>query len=379
MRALGVAALVGVIAAGACHAPTTMDPPGSGGEGGAVTITSSTSTSTETSTSTVAYCNQGAPEACNPYGVDLDVPPLAGDAYWSVIVDALKVPFFRPGTLVLDKGADCPLCLPAVQHGRLLVLAVRANGEPGQPTMPPADLSMVRHQMGELLDAHKAAVAALAIEEGADTEATWGGTVDEYLALVATGCEAAHERKVMCVDGGISSTTMIFLLADYHASSGSVGSAIQIVTAAGDNPEVKAAFSTFPPATAEDLAAGLAIAKERIDRAKLLLPGVREAGVDAVSFHWHERDQDSLDNAMALARSLSGCNSLATTDLGQRTQDGLEAFRKGQDAAELGMRLVIWSSRAETHAEALLCDGAGTLTENGATLRDLSANAVCGD
>lgn len=382
MRIFGfLAALGAIVIAGACQSPPEGNPGGSGGAAGAATTTTTTDTaSTTTSTSTkpaAAYCNKGYPEACNPFGVDLEVPPLAGAAYWSVIRDTLKVPVYRPGTLYLDTGAACPRCNEAIEQGRVLVLVVRANGGPGTPTVMPEDLAMYKHQIGELLSAHTAAVAAVVIEESPDA-ATWGGTLDQYLELVAAGCEAAHEKGVPCADGGLSSTTMIFLLADHHAAAGSPASAIHIITAAGDNPEVRAAFAVWPPVTAQDLAAGLATQKARLDAARKLLPGVREAGVDLVNFHWYERDQDSLDNSMALARNLSGCNTLMTSDIGQRTQDGIEAFRKAQDAAELGMRLVVWSSRAES-GSALLCDGTGALTEIGQVLAGLASTAICGD
>jgi hypothetical protein len=310
--------------------------------------------------------------------VDLEVPPLSGEAYWGAITDSLKVPFYQPAAVVLDAGAKCDRCEDAVQHGLKLVLPVRANGGAGTATVPPKDLSMYGALLGELLDAHAAAVAAVVIEGSAETEAAWGGTVDEYLALLAAGCATAHAKGVRCTDGGLASTTMIFLLADYQAASGSTAGALNVVQLAGDNPEVKAAFSTWPPATEDDLKAGLATQKARLDAAKKLLAGVRAAGVDYASFRWWERDQDTLDLALAFMRNQTGCNAVAITDMGQRTEDAIEAQHKADDAKELGASLVIWSSRAESGG-ALLVDEAGALTENGTALAALSSMASCND
>lgn len=374
----GVAATVAVAAVGCDYRPLVDTAVGGGGAGGG----SSTQTTTGTSTSTggggggpVAACNAGMPQVCNPFGVDLDVPGLSGEAYWTAIKDTLQVPFYKPAPLVLDTGGACAACDAAVQHGLRLVLEVHANGGAGVATTPPKELGTVQMLLKEVLTAHEAAVAAVVVEAGADTPATWTGTVDQYLALLSASCAAAHQKGVACADGGLASTTMIFLLADYQLTSGSPAGAIQVLVAAADNPEVKAAFPTWPPATKDDVAAGLSTQQARLDRARALLAGVRGAGVDYVNFHWSERDQDTLDQAIAFLRNQTGCNAVAVTDLGQRTQDGYEASHKAGDARELGGALVIWSSRGEGG----LADAAGNLTANGTALRDLSLKSVCGD
>lgn len=378
MRALGCSLVLGAALASACH---SSPPPASNEGGGGTSVTTSSTggagSTTTSSTSAFAACNLGTLGGCNPFGVDLTAPDLSGEAYWDFIKQTLKVPHYRPGTITLDGSGACDRCTEAVEHALRLVLVVRA-GAPGSPSGPPADESMYRHRLGALLDAHAAAVAAVVIEEEPDVPARWSGTTAQYLALLAAGCEVARERGVPCGNGGVSSTSMIFLLADHYAASGHAAAAAQMLALAEDNPEVKAAFTPWPPQTAEDIAAGLASVKARVDAAKALFAGVSAAGVDLVNMHWRERDQDSLDTAMALSRSLSGCYALMTTNLGQRTQDAVETLRKAGDADELGMRIVIWSSREES-GEALLTDGQGGLSPNGTALQDLSLKASCLD
>lgn len=379
MRAEGLALLT---LAAACSAPPPAGAGGSGGGSGGAQASSSSASSSSSSSGAggsggaIAPCNAGGAPVCNPFGLDLDLPGMDGATYWGVVDTAIAAPFYKPPPVVLATGGACDRCVEATMHGRRLVLEVRADGGPGQPTTPPEDLSIYQGLLGELLDAHEAAVAAVVIEGGAESAADWEGSVDAYLALLAAGCATAHARGVDCTNAGISSTSMVLLLADYFAAAGTPAAAINAITLAGDNPEIPPLFPSFPPAGAADLEAGLDAARPRIDRARALISGARGAGVDYVNFHWWERDQDSLDQAIALARNASDCNHVATTDLGQRTQDTFELLHKAGDAKELGMSLVIWSSRAEDGG-APMCDAGGALTENGEAYAGLVSIATC--
>ncbi|APR78488.1 Hypothetical protein A7982_03835 [Minicystis rosea] len=388
VRSISALALAGAVAMAACTV-TTM-PPGTGGTGGTGTTGGGgagtggeASTGGATSTSSggggpfVGACNAGGPLTCNPYGVDLEAPALTGEAYWSFLKNTLVVPYYKPAPIYLGADAACPRCTEAIQHGLRLVLRVHAGDGPGKPASLPQDMSMYRARLGELLDSYAAAVGAVVIEDGAETPETWAGSIEDYQALLHEACDVAHEKAVNCTDGGITSTTMMLLIADYEIGNANAGSAIKMLTLAGDNPELVAAFPTWPPATEEDVKAALAGQKARLDAAKTLLAGARAVGLDYPSFRWYERDQDTLDHAMALTRLLSGCNAIATTDLGQRTQDMFEAMHKADDAKELGMSLVIWTSHAGVDAP--LVDDEGNVTPNGKALQTLSTTTFCGD
>jgi hypothetical protein len=382
-RTTWIAALAALTAAGACELSPRAVPgdTGGGGAGGSGASTSSSSTTTSSSTGTggtppVPPCDAPVTELCNPFGVDLEAAALSGDAYWAFITKTLEVPFYRPPPIVLDTGAACDRCAGAAAQGLRLVLAVRASGTPGTPASPPADLAAFRQQLGALLDTYAGKVEAVVVEDGADTPAVWAGSADGYLAEVAAACEVAHAKGVKCTDGGLATTTMVLLLAEYDLSMGNGQSAVSVVTEAGDNPEVQAAFATWPPATAADVSAALAGQKARFDAAHALLAGVRAAGVDYASFHWHERGQDALDLAIAFTRTRTGCNSVATPDLGQRTQDAFELMHKAGDAAELGLRLVVWTARDDGGA---VVDASGALTTNGAALAGLTTTVTCDD
>jgi len=373
------AALAALAAGGACGLSPRAVPGSAGGGGGTGGAGASASSTASGGTGAggapaAAPCNAPVAKLCNPFGLSLEAAALSGDAYWSFVTQTLEVPFYEPPPVVLDTGAACDRCAGAAAQGLRLVLAVRASGTPGTPASPPADLAAYREQLGALLDAHAGEVEAIVIEDGADTPAAWAGSVGGYLAELAAACEVAHARGVACTGGGLSSTTMVLLLAEYEASMGNVNGAVAVVTEAGDNPEVQAAFAAWPPATAGDVASALAAQKARLDAAHALLAGVRAAGVDHASFRWRERGQDALDLAIALTRIRAGCNSVAITDMGQRTQDPYELMHKAGDAAELGMRLVVWTARDDGGS---LVDATGALTTNGAALAGVTTAVGC--
>jgi hypothetical protein len=315
------------------------------------------------------------PAVCNPFGIDLAPGGLADDAYWTLIAETLAVPYYRPGTVFLDTGGVCDRCTAAIQHDRKLVLVVRAGGTATTPTAPPADLGTYRSRLGAVLDESDAAVAAVVIED--EVDARYSGTAEEYLAELAAGCEVAHQRGVRCADGGMSSASLVLLLASYYEGLGNPGAALHLVSVAGGNPDVVSAFATWPPTTEQALTDGLATRKAAIDRLRVILAGEREAGVDYANFHWYERDTDTLDVAIAFMRNVTRCNAVMTSAIGQRGQDPLEALHKLDDAKELGLGLVIWDSGNAADAASVV-DALGSLTPSGETLQTLSMESVCG-
>jgi hypothetical protein len=326
----------------------------------------------------VARCNGPVQPVCNPFGIDLEEPPLAGVPYWSVVTQDLHAPFYRPSPIFLDQGGACPNCEGAVLRGLPLVLGVRANGGPTTPTSPPADPAKYQADLGSVLDAYPGAIAAVVIEDEVDTPARWSGTVDQYLAELAAGCAAAHQRGVRCTDSGVSSTNMLFLMADYYESEGSPTLALGVLAAAGDNPEVVAAFPAWPPAGDAEVMAALAARKPALDGAKALIAGARGAGVDLADFHFFESDLDTFDLAVAYMRNRSGCNTVMTGAFGLRAEDELAASRVLSDAHEFGLGLAVWASRAGG-GEALVVDASGAMMANGTAFQMVSSGAMCGD
>lgn len=349
MRRAALAAALAAVLAGCWPAP---DPPaGTGGE------------------SAFAPCDRGAPEVCDPFGIRMDPPA------WDLVTGTLRVPLFRPPTITLDDGA-CSACAEAAAHGLRLVLVVRAGGAPGTPGWAPADLPAYEARLAALLDTWRDTIALLVVEEGSDDPALWADSTDAYLALLTSACTVARSRAIPCTDAGLSSTGATLLIAAYLASAGHAETAAAgLVASSFDNPEVRAHFPAWPPSAA-DVAAGIAAARPRLDAAARLLAGVRAAGVDLANLRFREHDIDAFDLAVALVRGRTGCVALATTEIAQRTQDRYAVLHLATDAAELGLRVVVWSAVA---GDAPLLDASGALTEDGAALAEITTTEGCED
>jgi hypothetical protein len=138
---------------------------------------------------------------------------------------------------------------------------------------------------------------------------------------------------------------------------------------------VRAYFPAWPPSAA-DVALGIASARPRLDAAARLLAGVRGAGVDLANLRFREHDLDAFDLTVALVRGRTGCVSVGTTEIGQRTQAPYAVMHLATDAAELGLRVAVWSA---VGGDAPLLDASGALTEDGAALAGITAGAGCED
>jgi hypothetical protein len=327
----------------------------------------------------IAACNRGmVATSCNPYGVDLAPGALGDDAALHLVANVFDVPYYRPGTLYLDRLAEdlsCTLCDRALLWNLRLVLVVRAGGDPLTPTSPPASLDAYGKTLGAFLDRYPKAIAAVVIEDEADTGARWSGSVADYLAELAAGCQVAHERGVRCAGSGVSSTSVLFLLAGYYQTHGNTAEAIRILQTAEGNPDVPAVFTSGAP-TEQDVLDLLAANQDRLDRTGQLLAGYGGAGADWVNFHWYESNEITLGAVVPLLRLVSGCVGVISDAIGQRDDDPLETTHKLMDLAEMGVRLVVWAS-ADAGSAGSLVDATGALRPTGQALVDASATVDC--
>jgi hypothetical protein len=376
-------ALLGASAACCDRARDTVSSSSSGawsasGRGGEA----SGSEGTGPGTTSVARCNRGpSSQICNPFGAELRAPNLSRDTYWGLLTDVFKVHFYRPATLFLDQLAKdpavCVECDTGASKGLYLVLVVRSNGGPLTPTKPPSSLDAYKTALGEVIDRYHGALAVVVIEDEMNSSTSYEGSAADYIAELKAGCEVAHAKGVRCADGGLGSTSLLYLLADYYRGLGGTQGSLRILEAAKSNPSVPQVFKDGQ-ATDQDVAALLLTRKDEIDEAKELLLGFRDAGVDYVNFHWYEEGPDTLDEIIAFMRMTTGCNAVITDELGQRVQDEADAMYKLTDARELGLPFVIWSSR-DTENSALLVDAEGNLLPSGMALKKRSTTTTCGD
>jgi hypothetical protein len=372
----------------ASFAACSDSPAATTGSGGATSSSVSTATTSGSGGGTggaepaVAWCNRGPKiKICKPYSLRLGGADPSDAAYWDLVTNVLGLKFHRPESLFLDRfdadPASCAECDAAAAHGLYLGLVVRNDGGPTQPTSVPKDLSAYKTSLSAALDRYRDALAYVVIEDEATSASRYAGSVSEYLAELKAGCAAAHEKHLKCADSGIGSTTLLFVLAQYYATSGFAGEAMRILRTAKSNPDVPQAFKDGT-ATAADLDAFLAAQKDEIDQAKALFSGLRDADVDYANFHFYEEDQDTLDEAIAFMRMVTGCNAVITNELGLRVQDGMAALHQLGDAKEYGLTFVTWSAPG-TPGFAGLLDDQGNLLPNGVSLESQSMIASCDD
>jgi hypothetical protein len=319
-------------------------------------------------------------DVCDPYGAALTTPSLEGDAYWDLLTQTLKLKNYRPDPIALEQVDSCDVCKTAVEHGLRVTLVVKARGGAGDPSGPPTDLAQYQERLGKLITPYKYVSSVVVVEDEVDPFAAvpYEGTADDYLKELAAACEVAHARGMKCANAGVSSTALVFLLADYLIAFEQGPNAIDLVVAAAENPVVKASFKVWPPTTVAEIQAALSAKASELATAKKLLAGFRKARVDYANFHWLEKDLNTYVLLIAFMRSATSCNAVITDSIGVRAQSADETTFKMDQGKELGLPLVIWSSRP-SDGTASLVDGAGALTPTGKAFEVMSTTAECDD
>jgi hypothetical protein len=384
LSALLASALLGV----ACQSVLTPPPSGSSGTGGGTSSATSAGNGGAGASGEggaepfVPYCNRGPSNLlCNPYGLSLERAAMSEGVYWDLLDEVFDVHFYRPEPIQLDlfekDPTSCASCEAAVAEGYYLVLVLRDGLDPLAPTPPPQDLAEYRAKVGKVIDHFKGSLATVVIEREAESPARYAGTPEQYLAQLAAACEVAHQKGARCTDSGVGSTSLLFWLARYYAQNGNPGEALRILRTAENNPEVPALFKEGS-ATVADLPAFFAAQQERIDRSETLLAGHRAAGVDAQNFHWYEPSETTLDEIIAILRARTGCFRLVTDEIGQRSDVPLETEFKLVLTKELGLPLVVWSSRDDQGSRSLVSED-GALRPTGDTFAKVSNAVICGD
>ncbi len=381
------ALLSAALLAAACRGNLDPSSGGTGGSSATTTVTTSTTSAGGTGGTggaepEVPYCNRGPSSLiCNPYGLALDRAAMSDGTYWSLLGDVFDVDFYRPETLYLDQfekdPTSCASCEAAAAQGYYLVLVVRNDGGPSTPSNPPADLDIYQASIARVVERYKSVLATVVIEHEADSPASYAGTPAQYLAQLAAGCRAAHQKSAHCTDSGVASTSMLLWLARYYADNGNANEALRILATATGNPEVPALF-TAGQASEDDAKAFLAGQQARIDRADALLAGHREAGVDSANFHWYEASETTLNGVIAILRARTGCYRVMTDEMGQRGDAPLETEFKLVLSKELGLPFVVWRS-SDTDGARSLVDETGALRPTGERFALVSTTAICAD
>jgi hypothetical protein len=133
------------------------------------------------------------------------------DDQYRVDVRSVGRAYFRPWYVNVEAwyGACYDLaCDLGPNAGLKLILTARSNvGEmPPFATVPPQDGAAYRGNLSEILTRYQPEV--LVVENEEDSAQYWNGTPEQYGALLKAACQVAHDQKIPCANGGLSSKTM---------------------------------------------------------------------------------------------------------------------------------------------------------------------------
>lgn len=271
----------------------------------------------------------------NPFGVMVGGSGLTLKSRIEV-AHRLGVAYVRPWDLTLSEWGGFHKDLEAFQaEGFGIVITIRNTGDRGgpdtSPSKPPLDLANYARRLAEVLDKYKPAL--IAIEDEESSPAHFAGTPEQYAAMLATACEAAHARGVRCTNGGIPAKALALLVTDHYRAQDKDQLADDFFDRAlseSERGEIRG------PGGKEKTA-------RSIEKGKALLGSYAKARADYVNVHWDEPDARAFEEAVAYVRAATGLpvvtNALATTS--SDDDDVTELLAVTQ---KVGMPFVVWSS-----------------------------------
>jgi hypothetical protein len=274
----------------------------------------------------------------------------------------LGAAYFRPGTAVKVESWDghCPQCEAAQQLGLQLILTVRNNGGPDDPTTPPTDLAVYRATLGQILDAYPPEV--LVVENEENNSLFYIGAPEIYGLQLAAACEVAHSRQIACANGGLVSGELALLVWDNYRTQGNMEAACSFATRAFDpaDAQLLCAAQTQP-----QLPEALT---QMIAKGQAFLAVYGNAGMDYMNFHWYIPDTLALAEAADFLHTQVGL-PLMTNEMGERDDDPATVQALMQKSLDLNLAYVVWFSIDAAQARALN-NADGSLRPTGEAFRD---------
>jgi acetyl esterase/lipase len=299
----------------------------------------------------------------NPFGLLLGADGI-DDQYRVDLAKALGVAYFRPWYVTVEtwNGACYDLaCDLGPNAGLKLILTARNNvGEaPPFATTPPSDGAAYRRNLGDILKRYHPEV--LVVENEEDSAQYWSGTPEQYGALLKAACQVAHDQKISCANGGLSSkTTALLVWADYidqHQNT----EACNFVQRAGAvlSPDL-CRFTAIDHLSDED--------KAVLNTGRKLLEIYKTSGQDYLNFHWYVPDKSAFSEAVNYLRRVVNL-PVMSNEIGQ-TDQSPEAVQKLLSAAsDLKLTYAVWFSLDRDPAVALQNED-GSLRSNGQAFRE---------
>ncbi len=304
-----------------------------------------------------------AASGANPFGLLLGADGV-DDQYRVELVKALGVPYFRPWYVNVEtwNGACYDLaCDLGPNAGLKLILTARNNVSEMPPfaTTPPQDGAAYRRNLSEILTRYHPEV--LVVENEEDSAQYWGGTPEQYGALLKAACQVAHDQKIPCANGGLSSkTTALLVWADYieHQQITDACNFVQHASAVLA-PDL-CRFTAIDHLSDEDKAA--------LNTGRKLLEIYKSSGQDYLNFHWYIPDKNAFSEAVNHLRRVTNL-PVMSNEIGQTDQSPEAVQKLLSAAADLKLSYAVWFSLDRDPAVALQNED-GSLRPNGQAFRE---------
>ena len=304
-----------------------------------------------------------ATSSANPFGLLLGSDDI-DDPYRIALIKALGVTYFRPWYVNVEgwSGACYDLgCDLGPNAGLKLILTIRNNVSDVPPfaTTPAKDGTAYRRNVSEILTRYHPEV--LVVENEEDTAQYWAGTPEQYAAELKAACRVAHDQKIPCANGGLSSkTTSLLVWADYveHQQFTEACSFVQRASA-----ELAADLCRF---TAIDHLSDAD--KTAVATGRKLLDVYKSSGQDYLNIHWYIPDKAALSEAVNYLKRVTNL-PVMSNELGQYDQTPEAAQKLLSAALDLKFPYAIWFSLDRDTVQALQ-NADGSLRPNGQAFRE---------
>lgn len=294
----------------------------------------------------------------------------------------LGAKWYRPmAVLMAQPSPACEDCDAARAAGLKLVLVIRNTDAIRKPSTPPESLAAFRARLSTVLDRYKPEI--LVVENEQDNQKLfYKGTPEEYGAELKVACELAHERKLKCADGGLTSLSTAALVMDEQfkvdpIDAAKFGLAIEATRAHSREPfniagiKLKKDAKEYLPVV-EVTQKFLDKHRAEIDRARALVKAADEAGADYANFHWYEMQPDVIPRVTDVLHQLTK-RPLMCDEAGQRTERAFEVGEKIRVLLDNGVSPVIWFAVDGAGGAVGLVDKDGTLRPNAAAFKKAAA------
>ena len=300
------------------------------------------------------------------------------------LAQELGASWYRPDPVLLAPTRSCDDCEPARAAGLKVVLVIRNASSANRPSEPVKDIAAFQQKVSTVIERSKPDL--LVVESEPDDLKSFSGSPDEYAAELKLACETAHQAKIQCADGGLSSATVTALVTDERWKTDQIDAAKIAISTEAVRVGARDSFNilgkslnTSPEGDRKRILDAtekyLKSNTERISRARALIAASNSSGADYLNFHWYELIPENIPKVADTLHLLSK-RPLMTDELGQRNERPFETGEKIKQALDSFIRPVIWSAVDGTDGRIGLVDKKGKLRSNAAAFQRVARQST---